>query len=54
MTLVVESNDTPHRLKTDNLIGHIICEVVEREMFDAEQTIEEARKKCLFMMVLSR
>ncbi|GAC1446191.1 MAG: hypothetical protein NVSMB56_02570 [Pyrinomonadaceae bacterium] len=33
IALVVESNDTQRIQETHNLIGHILCELVERELF---------------------
>ena len=35
LALVVSSNDTQRIQETHNLIGHILCELVERELFPA-------------------
>jgi D-sedoheptulose 7-phosphate isomerase len=36
LALIVESNDTQRIQETHNLIGHIICELIEGELFPAE------------------
>jgi D-sedoheptulose 7-phosphate isomerase len=36
LALIVESNDTQRIQETHNLIGHILCELIESELFLAE------------------
>nr|MBA3765957.1 phosphoheptose isomerase [Acidobacteriota bacterium] len=42
LALVVSSNDTQRIQETHNLIGHIICELVELALFGKDQP-ERAR-----------
>ncbi len=37
VALIVESDDTQRIQETHNLIGHIICELIEAELFSADQ-----------------
>jgi len=36
LALIVEGNDTQRIQETHNLIGHILCELIEAEMFSAD------------------
>ena len=37
LALVVESHDTQRIQETHNLVGHILCELVERTLFPGER-----------------
>jgi D-sedoheptulose 7-phosphate isomerase len=41
LALVVPSDDTQRIQETHNLIGHILCELVEQELFPAHEGIKE-------------
>ncbi|HEY0404344.1 MAG TPA: D-sedoheptulose 7-phosphate isomerase [Pyrinomonadaceae bacterium] len=41
LALVVPSHDTQRIQETHNLIGHILCELVELELFPARESAEE-------------
>src|SRR5438552_16865815 len=42
LTLIVESDDTQRIQKTHNLIGHILCELIETEIFPEQNSLREA------------
>lgn len=43
LSLVVPSDDTQRIQETHNLIGHILCELVEKALFPATESLKEPR-----------